>query len=686
VVTEDAEEDTAVTALLADATGKVWAGTRDGHVAGYHSNGEALHVSALPERHTVNQLAEAPDGSIWFSSRYGRTLGYLHDGSLTEIGLDRQSLCPTSIGAMAIDSRGGLWLGSAGSDGSDGLYTYDGTSFCPIDLDLGCPVLALLCDSRDRLWVGTPRGLVCRDGARVTWLSQSDGLPCDIVTSIAEDDDGVIWFGTEGGGVGGYDGHVFQVIEIPGSVSLNVVRDLHIGVDGAIWISTQGGLVRFQRMDRPPSVRLVEVRGDGVLGDPLQVEVPVSCPNIVFRVEGSSPIEDSSDLVYQYRLQDHDGAWQQTCSREIVYHMPGQGQYRFLVRAVDRDLRYSELAQADVTVTADPMSAALNEALKSSTLTGEFIGSSAALTSVRNAISQVAPSGMTVLVLGETGTGKGLVARAIHELSPRSAGPLIHVNCGSIQESLIDSELFGHERGAFTGAVARKMGRLELAQGGTIFLDEIGDLPPPSQARLLHVLHEAVISRVGGTEEIVLDVRVVAATNRDLKQCVADRTFREDLYYRLCAYVIEMPPLRDRLEDIPALAVHFAALFSEHLSKYPLDISQEAIRKLKGYHWPGNVRELEHMVQRAVVLADGGEITPDLIGVGGSVPLQTGEDVEIVSLEEHERRYLTRVLSHTDGVIQGENGAAALLGLHPSTLRSRLIKLGIRPRGPGRGP
>ena len=676
--------DTAVTALQADATGKVWAGTRNGYVIGYHANGEIHQVSALPDGYTVNQLEEGLDGRIWFSARYGGALGYLQHNGHTEIGLSELPLCPTSVGGMAIDGSGCLWLGSAGTDGSEGLRTYDGTAFGAVDVELACPVLSLLWDRRDRLWIGTNRGLVCRDGARVTWFTQADGLPCDIVISIVEDDDGVIWFGTEGGGLGCFDGKVFQVTAIPGNVSLNVVKDLHIGSGGSIWMSTHGGLVRFQRGGQAPSVRVIEVTGDGILGDPQRAEIPTSCPSIAFCVEGTSPIEDPLDLVYQYRLENHDDTWHQTRDREIAYPCPKQGQYRFLVRAVDRDLSYSELAEVDVMVTADPKSAAYNEALKSSTLKGDFIGSSEALAAVKKGINQVASTDATVLVLGETGTGKGLVAKAVHELSPRSEGPFVHVNCGSIQDTLIDSELFGHERGSFTGAIARRLGKLELGQGGTIFLDEIGDLPLPFQARLLHVLQESVITRVGGTEAVPLDVRVVAATNRDVVQGVARETFREDLYYRLNGFTIEMPPLRDRRDDVPALATHFAARSAAHLNRSPPAISREAMQGLKAYQWPGNVRELEHMMERAVILADGGEITPDHITTGPRPVHVADANTEILPLQEHERRYLTRVLSHTNGVIQGDDGAAALLGLNPSTLRSRLIKLGIRVSKPAR--
>ena len=281
------------------------------------------------------------------------------------------------------------------------------------------------------------------------------------------------------------------------------------------------------------------------------------------------------------------------------------------------------------------------------------------------------------------GTGEGvsrydgLAARTVHGLSRRTAGPFIPVNCGAIPEGLVESELFGHEKGAFTGAVSRKLGKIELAEGGTLFLDEIGDLAPEAQAKLLHVLEERTFERVGGTETLRVDVRVIAATNRDLRGMVDAGTFREDLYFRLQEFVVELPPLRQRMEDIPQLASYFMERMAGHLDKEVTDLTPEALAALRAHSWPGNIRELEHTVRRAVIQCRGSVIRAEEIVLELREAEETSPE-EIVPLEEYERRYMRRVLEQTGWVVKGTRGAAALLGLHEGTLRSRMRKLGIK--------
>jgi len=281
-----------------------------------------------------------------------------------------------------------------------------------------------------------------------------------------------------------------------------------------------------------------------------------------------------------------------------------------------------------------------------------------------------------VLILGETGTGKGLVARTVHELSNRKAGRFVQVNCGAIPENLVESELFGHERGAFTGAVSRKLGKVELAAGGTLFLDEIGDMPLASQVKLLRLLEEGTFERVGGIETLDANVRVIAATNRDLQEMVSEGTFREDLYFRLRVFPVQVPPLRERREDIPALAIYFMQQNAAHLNKEVTTLTPQALAALETYEWPGNVRELANMVHRAVIVCPGSEIRAEDITLGMvSTEEKAGE--EIVTLEEVERRHIRQVLDQVGWVIGGRGGAASLLGVPRSTLQSRMKKLGI---------
>jgi PAS domain S-box-containing protein len=306
----------------------------------------------------------------------------------------------------------------------------------------------------------------------------------------------------------------------------------------------------------------------------------------------------------------------------------------------------------------------------------EIVGQSPALTTVLDNVRRVAAADSTVLITGETGTGKELIARAIHSSSKRKAKPLIKVNCAALPAGLVESELFGHEKGAFTGAIARRVGRFELADGGTLFLDEIGELPPETQAKLLRVLQDREIERVGGSAVIRVDVRVVAATNHDLKKAVAERKFREDLYYRLNVFPIALPPLRDRTEDIPLLARFLVDKFATRTGRRVEAISQETFRRLAAYRWPGNIRELENVLERAVILATGPNLS---LEIGGDISAGPAviDDTPVSSLEAMERRHISAVLRQTNWVIGGPRGAAEILGLHPNTLRSRLKKLGI---------
>ena len=305
----------------------------------------------------------------------------------------------------------------------------------------------------------------------------------------------------------------------------------------------------------------------------------------------------------------------------------------------------------------------------------EIVGRSAALADVLAKVRRVAPTDATVLISGETGTGKELIARAIHSTSRRRDRPLIKINCAALPAGLVESELFGHEKGAFTGAIARHTGRFELADGGTIFLDEIGELPADSQAKLLRVLQEHEFDRVGGTSPRKVDVRVIAATNRDLLKAVREKAFREDLYYRLSVFPLPLPPLRERTEDIPLLAKFLLDKFAARLGRRFEGIEPGTLRRLMAYAWPGNVRELENVLERAVILATGPalEVDADVLGQPGlGPPSETS-----AALEDVERAHILAVLQRTRWVIDGARGAAVVLGLHPNTLRSRLKKLGL---------
>jgi formate hydrogenlyase transcriptional activator len=304
----------------------------------------------------------------------------------------------------------------------------------------------------------------------------------------------------------------------------------------------------------------------------------------------------------------------------------------------------------------------------------QVIGNSPALESVLEQVERVAPTDSTVLLQGETGTGKELIARAIHNISSRCGRPYIKLNCAAIPFDLLESELFGHEKGAFTGAIAQKTGRFEMADKGTLFLDEVGDISLALQSKLLRVLQEQEFERLGSTRTHQVDVRLVAATNRNLVDMVKRNEFRSDLYYRLNVFPIALPPLRERREDIPALVAHFVEIFGRRMGKQIEHIPPETMSAFSSYQWPGNIRELQNFIERSVILSDGTVLRPPL------AELTHSSDAELpgaITLEEAERDHIRKTLETTGWVVAGPSGAAARLGIPRSTLYFRMQKLGI---------
>jgi PAS domain S-box-containing protein len=404
------------------------------------------------------------------------------------------------------------------------------------------------------------------------------------------------------------------------------------------------------------------------LQDQLRAAIKKAAAGEFVRFEVGHPDTEGNIRQFDFSLNPLRGA-----TGEVEYLVP-EARDITEIKSTERAL---QAALAELKTLKDQLQKEnlfLKEEIRQERDIAGMIGQGPAFRNVLAQVEQVAPTDATVLIVGETGTGKELIVSAIHDLSARKERPLVKVNCAALPSSLIESELFGHEKGAFTGALTRKPGRFELANGGTLFLDEIGDLSIDLQAKLLRVLQESEFERIGGAETIKVDVRVIAATNSDLEELLATGDFREDLYYRLNVFPILMPPLRDRREDIPLLVRYFIDRYGAELGKSELTISRKDMDALSAYHWPGNIRELQNIIERAIILCSG-----DKIEFGDWFAKDPNAEPSAVtaSLQELEREHICRTLEKTSWRVSGKGGAAEILGLKPTTLEARMKKHGI---------
>ncbi len=372
-----------------------------------------------------------------------------------------------------------------------------------------------------------------------------------------------------------------------------------------------------------------------------------------------------------------------SCKQPSAYDAADVGFLRLVANqvavAVENALAFQEIEALKDKLAKE--NAYLEEEVRTEHNFGEIVGESAALRRVLKEVETVAPTGSTVLIRGETGTGKELIARALHELSPRRNRTFVKLNCAAIPTGLLESELFGHEKGAFTGAISQKVGRFELAHQGTLFLDEVGDIPPELQPKLLRVLQEQEFERLGSTKTIKVDVRLVAATNRDLARMVADGRFREDLYYRLNVFPVVLPPLRERPDDIPRLVRHFTQRFARRMGRRIETIPSAVMEALVRYPWPGNIRELQNVIERAVILSPGPSLQVPRGDLQPAAAQARTPAAAPSTLADAEREHILGVLRETGWVLGGPEGAAARLGMKRTTLQSKMKKLGIsRPR------
>ena len=680
-----------VSAMVVDGQGQVWSGGGAGKV--YRWEGQtpkAIPVAEETHPEEIAGLCEDGQGRIWVGTSDGR-FGWIEKNRfiyLDECGTALQDQDGVFwVGALLRDQDGVLWLGSVGVIPS--LYCYEDGHLRPADMAAAESIayVNVLWEYQNTVWIGTAKGLFALDLASREvrrFTAEQFGLSANGILALTADSQENIWMGTSGGGVLRYDGHTFQSIRLGPSALENKVEAVLCDRRGRLWFGTRAGLVAYQPGRTPPCLVIREVMAGTLLAAPEVVSCPESTSEIRIHFQGISFRTGAGQMRYSHRLLGHNPAEQWsafTAADAVVYSALPVGEYRFEVRTMDRDGLMSEVASVEIHILPDAKTEriqALENALRTA---GHVVHSESwAMRQVLEQTVRVAETAMTVLVLGETGTGKGLLAQTIHETSTRRKRPFIQVNCGALPAGLVESELFGHEKGAFTGAASRQLGRFELADGGTLFLDEIGDLPLESQRVLLNILEENTLTRVGGEQPVSVDVRVIAATNRDLRQAIQEGTFREDLFYRLSVFTLELPPLRQRQEDIPSLAAHFAERYAQHLRRPAPTIDEGVVAHLQGYAWPGNVRELEHLIHRAVLLCEGG-----VIRVGDLLLPSVGRRVEEAVLPAppageglDEKQQLVEALQATNWMIYGERGAARLLGMNPEKLRYRMRKYGLR--------
>ena len=685
-----------VSAMVVDAQGHIWSGGHTGRVYRWEDQTpQAITVAEEVHSGEISGLCEDGQGRIWVGT-YRSRFGWIEENCFTPFDEWTIDECR----ALLQDQNGVFWIGFYGS--IPALYCYEDGHLRPADMAEAGSIayVNVLWEHQNTLWVGTAKGLFALDlSSRQVrrFTAEQFGLSANGILALTADSQGNIWIGTSGGGVLRYDGETFQSIRLGPSALENKVEAVLCDRRGRLWFGTRAGLVAYQPGHTPPRLVLREVMASTLLDAPEAVSCPESTPEIRIHFQGISFRTGAGQMRYSHRLLGHGPAepWSAfTAANAVAYNALMVGEYRFEVRAMDRDGLLSEVASLEIQILPDAKTERIHALESVLRATDHVVHSqSLAMRQVMEQTVRVAETAMTVLVLGETGTGKGLLAQTIHETSTRRKRPFIQVNCGALPAGLVESELFGHEKGAFTGAAVRQLGRFELADSGTLFLDEIGDLPLESQRVLLHILEGNALTRVGGEQPVRVDVRIIAATNRDLRQAIEEGTFREDLFYRLSVFTLELPPLRQRQEDIQALAVHFAERYAQHLRRPVPTIDEGVIGHLQGYSWPGNVRELEHLIQRAVLLCKDGVIRVEdlpflLVGqrTGDTDEKKPFSPLAQPAEGEEEKQQLLAALQAANWIIYGDWGAARLLGMNPERLRSRMRKYGLRkPKKPGAG-
>jgi DNA-binding NtrC family response regulator len=709
--------------LLEDSNGGIWVGPfRDG-LYYYDSpdavwSGKGKHFTTedgLSGINSVLSLIETRDGTIWAGTE--GTPGYLclavHSESLTKPDLERREVnafeaIPTPYGMthrLFEDSQGRVYIGGrvwvGGGMGGGGLSHYDSDKpgcLYNYTMEGGLlvdSVMSIVEDDSGNLWIGTSQGLYCYDGKQFALYGREQGLSCPAHQWSTKDANGQLWFGTLGGGIYRYDGKHFQMLTTMDGLPSNSVTGFVPQSDGSMIIGTYRGIVHYHPTAKlPPSVEIREVAADEVYQNPTELEFTTTETRLL-TISYHGLNFATRQMRYSYILEGHDKEWQDTWERQARYDNIPVGEYNFKVVAINRDLMESETPSIlKLTVVPDPRDAKitvlqsqvsyLHRQVSAKYQFENIIGRSAAIREVQMRMELAIGLGLNVVVLitGETGTGKELAAHAIHANGSRKDQPELIFDCAATARELVVSELFGHRKGAFTGAIEDKIGYFEAAKGGTLVLDEIGDMPVDVQPNLLRVLQERKFQRVGEYDLRNVDVRIIAMTNRDLLKAVKEGNFREDLYHRLNGFPIHLPPLRERLEDIPLLAEHFLQRYSEENSRQLNGFAPDVFEMLQSYLWPGNVRELQNVIYQAAQYAapEGPLIHTHhfpLQITHGESPIQEVLSERLglsKSLKRLQGRMVENALRECGG---NRTRAAQMLGIHRPNLVRLIRDLGI---------
>ena len=727
-----------VKAILEDDSGEIWIGTKGSGLCRFDPQKKKF----VYYRHDPQNSQSLSHNNVWSICEDPTSRDYLWIGTFggginrfdkktenfTRYTYDAQnpnSHSNNTIYSVYADTGGIVWAGSFGG----GLKRLDPatnrfTHYTDKDGLSDNFVKGILADESGNLWLSTDKGLSRFNPKTGTFKNYTakDGLISDVLLSGAyfKNRDGRMFFGGEGGVVAFYPDSLRENTYLPPVVITSFkVFDRPLLPDNASMSQQRQGY-------QSPSSIVLSYRDNFFSIEFVALDYNEPSKNqYAYKLEGldrdwnycgtrryaSYTHIDPGEYTFRVKGSNNEGVWnEEGASIKIIITPPfwQKWWFRALVifsilasaltwhnrrmKRLEDKKKALELRVKERTEAAEALQKALSEVeqlknrlhaenvylqaeIKLEHNFTDIISRSAALKKILSKVEQVAATDATVLILGESGTGKELLARAVHNLSPRRDRPLVKVNCAALPANLIESELFGHEKGAFTGAIARKIGRFELANGGTIFLDEIGELPLELQAKLLRILQDGEFERVGGQQTLKVDTRVIAATNRDLKAEIQHGRFREDLYYRLYVFPITIPPLRERKEDIPLLVNHFVKKYSARTGKKIESVSQHIIDTLGAYPWPGNVRELENVIERAVIVSQGKQLKLD-----DWLPQPVGEldEPTTLGLEDMERSHILKVLEQTAWRISGEKGAARILNINASTLRSKMEKLGIK--------